>query len=138
MHSCDAWTKDGEGVGDVGGFDGAVFNCVVSHNFHKLGTSRVVSHGLRFAGHNGIFDFALGEVFVMLVDGLYHGNGVHWLHVDVGESTAYAILLMEEGDFFALGGGDDPIAASVVADSESICLQLGEREEIVGANADSP
>jgi hypothetical protein len=55
------------------------------------------------------------------------------LHVDVGESAAHAILLLVEGDLFELGDGDDPIAAGVVADCESICLQLGEREEIGNA-----
>jgi hypothetical protein len=93
-------------------------------------------HGLCLAGHNGVLDFALGEAFATLADGLNHGHGVHGLHVDVGESTAYTILLSEEGDFFAPGGGDNPVATSVVAASKSVRLQLGEREEIGDAVAD--
>jgi hypothetical protein len=94
-----------EGIGNVDGFDGAVFNSV--------------------------FEFAFGEeAFVTLTDGLNHGHGIHGLHVDVGESAAYAALVSEEGDLFALGAGDDPIATSMVADCEPICLQLGEREEV--------
>jgi hypothetical protein len=135
-HSCNAWTKDGEGIGDVHGFDGAVFDSVVPHNFHYLGVSRLAGHGLCLAGHNGILDFALGEAFVMLADVLNHGHGVHGLHVDVGESAAYTVLLSKEGDFFAPWGGDDPVATIVVADSESVCLQLGGREEIGDAIAD--
>ncbi len=135
-HSCDAWTKDGKGVGDVGRFDGAVFNSFVSHHFHELGISRVASHGLCLAGHNGFFDFVFGEAFMTLADGLNHGHGIHGLHVNVGESVAYTVLLSEEGDFFALGGGDNLIATGVIADSESIRLQLGEREEIGNAVAD--
>jgi hypothetical protein len=88
----------------------------------------VTSHVLCLAGCNGIFDFALGEAFVTLVHGLNHGLSVHELHVNVGESVEYTVLLLREGDFFALGIGDNPIATSVVADSESIRLQLGERE----------
>ncbi len=57
VHSWDALTKDGEGIGDVGGFDGAVFNSVVSHHFHELGISKVANHGLGLASLNGIFDF---------------------------------------------------------------------------------
>ncbi len=92
-HSCDARTKDGESIGDVGSFDGAVFNIVVSHHFHELGISRVASHGLGLAGCNGIFDFMLGEAFIMLADNLYHGHSIHGLHVNVGESAAHVVLL---------------------------------------------
>ncbi len=59
--SCDAWTKDGEGNGDVSRSDGAVFDSVVPHHLHKLGVSRVDGHGLCLAGCNGVLDFALGE-----------------------------------------------------------------------------
>ncbi len=96
----------------------------------------MASHGLCLAGCNCLFDVTLGEAFVTLVDGFNHCHSIHGLHVDVGESVAYAVLLSEEGDFFALGGGDDPIATGVVAEGESIHLQLGEREEIGNAIAD--
>ena len=124
-HSCDAQTKDGEGIGDVRRFEGAVFDSVVSHHFLELGVSRVSGYSLCLAGRNGVLDFALGEAFVTLTDGLNHGHGIHGLHIDVGKFAAYAVLLLEEGDFFTPGGGDNPVATSVVADSESVCLQLG-------------
>jgi hypothetical protein len=95
----------------------------------------VAGHSLCLAGRNGIFYVALGEALVTLADNLNYGHGVHGLHVDVGESAAYAVLLSEEGDFFAPGGGDNTVATDVVADSESIRLQLGEREEIGDAVA---
>ncbi len=116
-HSCNARNKDGEGVGDVCRFDGAVFDSVVPHHLNELGVSRVDGHGLCLAGCNGVLDFELGEAFVMLMDGLNHGHGVHGLHVNVGESAAYTVLLSEEGDFFAPRGGEDPVAICVVADS---------------------
>ncbi len=118
------------------GLMGQFFDSVVSHHFHKLGVSRVAGHGLCLAGRNGVLDFVLGEAFVRMADGLNHGNGIHGQHVNVGESMAYNIFLSEEGDFFAPGGGDDPVATGVVADSESIHLQLGGREEIGNAIAD--
>ncbi len=135
-HACNAWTKDGEGIGDVRGFHGAVFDNVVSHHFYELGISRVAGHGLCLVGHNGVLDFALGEAFIMLVDGLNHGHCVHGLHVNKGESAAYAILLSEEDDFFAPGGCDNPVATGVVADSESVRLQLGEGDKIGNAIVD--
>ncbi len=122
MHSCSAWAKDGEGVGNVVGFDGAIFDSVVSHHFNELGFSWVANHGLGLAGGNGILDFALGIAFIVLTDGLVHGLGVHGMLVDVWESATHAILLAMEGDLFVLGGGDDPVATNVVADHESICL----------------
>ncbi len=87
-HSCHAQAKDRAGIGDVDGFDGAVFKGVVFHHFHELGIIRVASYGLRLAGCNGVFDFTLSEAFVTLANGLNHGHGVHGLHVDVGESVA--------------------------------------------------
>ncbi len=68
-HSCDAQIEDGGGIGDVGGFDEAVFNSVVFHHFHKLGINRGASHGLCLADRNGVFDFTLGVAFVTLVVG---------------------------------------------------------------------
>jgi hypothetical protein len=96
----------------------------------------VAGHGLCLAGRNGVLDFMLGEAFITLADGLNHGHSIHGLHVDIGESVAYTVLLSEEGDFFAPGGGDDPVTTGVVADSESVRLQLGEREEIGDAVVD--
>jgi hypothetical protein len=121
-HSCSAWAKDGEGICNVGGFDGAIFDSVASHHFKELGISWVANHGLGLAGGNGILDFALGVAFIALADGLDHGHGVCGMHVNVRESRTHAILLAMEGDLFALGGGDDPVVTGVVADRESICL----------------
>jgi hypothetical protein len=89
------------------GLMGQFFYGVVSRHFCKLGVSRVASHGLCLVGCNDVLDYALGEAYVTLVDGLNHGHSVHGLHLNVGESAAYTILLSEEGDFFALRGSDD-------------------------------
>jgi hypothetical protein len=121
-HSYSTWAKDGEGVSNVGGFDGAIFDSVASHHIKKLGISWVANHGLGFAGGNGILDFALGVAFIALADSLDHGHSVCGMHVNVWESARHAILLAMEGDLFALGGGDNPVATGVVADRESICL----------------
>ncbi len=122
MHSCSVQAKDGEDVGNVGGFDGAIFDSVASHHIEELGISWVANHGLGFVGDDGILDFALGVAFIALADSLDHGYGICGMHVDVRESATHAILLAMEGDLFALGGGDDPVATGVVADRESICL----------------
>jgi hypothetical protein len=121
-HSCSAQAKDGEGVGNVGGFDGAFFDSVASHHIKDLGIIWVANHGLGFAGGDGILDFALGVAFIALTDGLDHGYGICGMHVDVWEYVTHAILLAMEGDLFALGGGDNPVATGVVADRESIYL----------------
>ncbi len=121
-HSCSAWAEDGEGVGNVGGFDGAIFDSVASHHFEKVGISWVANHGLGLVGGDGILDFALGVAFIAPADGLDHGHGDCGMHVDVQESGTHTILLVMEGDLFALGGGDDPVATGVVADRESIRL----------------
>jgi hypothetical protein len=121
-HSCSAWAKDGEGVGNVDRLDGAIFDSVASHHIKELGISWVANHGLGFAGGDGILDFALGVAFKALVDGLGHGYGVRGVHVNVRESATHTILFAVEGELFALGGGDDPVATDVVADRESICL----------------
>jgi len=57
-----------------------------------------------------------------LVDGLGHCYGLLGLHVDVGEATTHSVFFLVEGDLFAVGGGDDPVASGVVTDRESICL----------------
>ncbi len=105
-HSCSARAKDGAGIGNVGGFDGAIVDSVPSHHVKKLGISWVDNHGLGFVGGDGILDFALGVAFIALVEGSSHGYGICGMHVDVRESATHAILFAMEGDFFALGGGD--------------------------------
>jgi hypothetical protein len=121
-HSCSAWAKDGEGIGSVGRFDGAIFDSVASHHFKELGISWVANHGLGLTGSNGILDFVLGVDYLALADGLDHGHSVCGMHVDVWESATHIILLAMEGDLFALGGGDDPVVTDVVTDHESLCL----------------
>ncbi len=82
----------------------------------------MANHGLGLAGGDGILDFVLGVAFIVLADSLNHSHGVRGMYVSVRESATHAILLAVEGDLFALGGGDDPVATGVVADRESICL----------------
>ncbi len=92
-HSCNARAENGASVGDVFGFDGAIFDGFISHHFQELGISWVAGHGLGLAGRNGILDFALGEAFVTLADGLDHCHGRLGLHVNVREATAHAVFL---------------------------------------------
>jgi hypothetical protein len=92
-HSCSARAKDGEGIGNVGRFDGAIFDCVASHHIKELGISWVANHGLGFVGGNGILDLVHGVAFISPADGLDHGHGICGMHVDVRESAAHAILL---------------------------------------------
>jgi hypothetical protein len=75
----------------------------------------VAGHGLGLACSSGVLNFALGEAFVSLGNGLNHCRSIRGLHVDVGEATAHAVLLSVEGDLFALGGRDDPISPGVLA-----------------------
>jgi hypothetical protein len=137
-HSCNAWAKNGASAGDVFGLDGAIFDGFISHHFQELGISWVASHGLGLAGRDGILDFALGEAFIMLADGLDHCHGRPGLHVDVREATAHTVFLSVEGDLVTMRSGDDPVASSVVADCESIFLQLGEGEKVRDAVAHKP
>ncbi len=137
-HSCNAWAEYGASVGDVFGFDGAIFDSFISHHFQELGVSRVAGHGLGLACRDGILDFALGEALVMLADGLDHCHSRRGLHVDVREATAHAVFLLVEGDLFAMRSGEDPIASGVVVDHESVCLQLGEGEKVRDAVAHEP
>ncbi len=125
VHSCYAWAKYGASVGDVFGFDGAIFDSFISHHFQELGVSWVAGHGLGLACRDGILDFALGEAFVTLADGLDHCHGRLRLHVNVRDATAHAVFLLVEGNLIAMRSGDDPVASDVVADRESVCLQLG-------------
>jgi hypothetical protein len=115
-HSCNAWAKYGASVGDVFGFDEAIFDNFISRRFQELGVSRVAGHGLGLACRDGILDFALGEAFVTLADGLDHCHGCLGLHVDVREATTHAVFLSVEGDLFAMRSSDNPIASGVVAD----------------------
>ena len=103
------------GVSDVVGVDQEVFDRVVSHHFEELSIGGVAGHGLGLVCSNGILNFALGEAFILLANGLDHRHSIRGLHVNVGESTARAVLFSVEGDFLALGGHDDPISSSVVA-----------------------
>ena len=96
----------------------------------------MAGHGLGLACSSGILNFALGEAFILLANGLNHRNSIRGLHVDVGEAMAHAILLSVEGDLFALGGHDNPIFPGVVAYREAVCLQLGQGEKIGNAVAD--
>jgi hypothetical protein len=122
VHSCNSLAKYGASVGDVFRFDGAIFDSVISHHFQELGIGRVAGHGLGLACRNGILDYTLGKTFVLLANRLDHCHGCLGLHVDVREATAHAVFLSVEGDLFAVGSGDDPIASGVVADCESVCL----------------
>ena len=137
-HSCNAWAEYGASVGYVFRFDGAIFDSVISHHFQELGVGRVASHGLGLACRNGILDFTLGKTFLSLADHLDHCHGYLGLHVDVREATAHAVFFSVEGDLFAVGSGDDPIASGEVADCESVCLQLGEGEKFYNAIAHEP
>ena len=109
-------------------FDWAVFDRVVTYHFEELGVGGVACHGLGLACSSGILNFAFGVAFILLANGLNHSHSIRGLHVDVGESTAYAVLFLVEGDLLALGGRDDPISSGEVANREAICLQLGQGE----------
>jgi hypothetical protein len=136
-HSCNAWAEYGASIGDVFGFDGEIFDGFISHHFQELGISWVAGHGLGLACRNGILDLALGEAFVT-ADGLDHCHGRLGLHVDVREATAHAVFLSVEGDLVAMRSGDDPVASGVVADRESVYLQLGEGEKVCDAIVHEP
>jgi hypothetical protein len=45
---------------------------------------------------------------------------------------------MVKDDFFTMGGGDNPLATGLVADGETVLLQLGEGEKIGNAVAHEP
>ena len=132
-HSCYARAKYGASVGDVFGFNGEIFDSFISHHFQKLGVSGVASHGLGLVCCNGILEFALILSFVALADGLGNCYGLLGLHVDVGEATTHAIFLLLEGDFFAVGSGDNTVTADVVANPATVCLKLGEGEKVCNA-----
>ena len=110
------------------GSDWAVFDRVVTHHFEELGVGGVPCHGLGLACSSGILSFAFGEAFILLANSSDHSHSIRGLHVDVGESTAHAILFSVGGDHLALGGRDIPISSGVVANHEAICLQLGQGE----------
>ncbi len=137
-HSCDARAKNGASIGDEFGFDGAIFDGFISHHFQDSGVSWVAGHGLGLADRDGILDFALGEAFVTLADGLDHCHDRLGLHVNVREAMAQAVFLSVEGDLVAMKSGDNPVASGVAADRESICLQLGEGEKVRDAVAHRP
>jgi hypothetical protein len=116
------------GASDVIGFDWAVFDRVVTHHFEKLSVSGVACRGLGLWCSSGILNFTFGEAFILLANNLDHSHSIRGLHVNVGESTAHAVLFSVEGDLLALEGHEDPISSSVVANCEAICLQLGQGE----------
>ena len=91
-HSCYAWIKDGESIGDVCGFDREIFDRFISHHFVELGVSGVASHGLSFACCDCVEDLTLGETFVALANSLDHCHGCFGLHVNVWESAAYSVF----------------------------------------------
>jgi hypothetical protein len=122
----------------VFGFDEEFFAGFITHHFQELGIGWVAGHGLGLACRDGILDFALGEAFVTLADALDHCHGSLGLHVNVREATAHAVFLSVEGDLVAMRSGDNPVASGVVADRESICLQLGEGEKVRDAVAHKP
>ena len=120
-HSCYAWIKDGESIGDVCGFDREIFYRFISHHFVELGVGGVAGHGLSFACCDCGKDLMLGETFVALANDLDHCHGLLGAHVDVRETATYAVFLLVEGDLFAMRSGENPILANVVADCESVC-----------------
>ena len=122
LRTPDIWAEDGASVGDVFGFNGAMFDSFISCHFQKLGVGGVVGHGLGLACRNGILEFALGETFVALANGLDHFHGLLGVHVDVREAATHAVFFSVEDDLFTMRGGDDPISAGVVADCESVCF----------------
>ena len=65
----------------------------------------------------------------------YGGRGVR---IEVGEVAADIVSLTVKGDFFAVGGGDNPLTTGLVADGEAVVLQLGEGEKIGNAVAHEP
>jgi hypothetical protein len=126
MHSCDAWTKYGVGISNLFGFDEAIINSVASHHGLESGIGGVACHGLVFVSNYGIANLALHEAFVVLADGLNHCHSRCGPHVEVGKSATHAIWFVMEGDLFILGSSDNPFTSSVVADSETLVVQLGE------------
>ena len=65
-------------------------------------------------------------------------RGFFGLHVDIWETAAHAVFFLVEGDLFAVGGSDNPIAPGVVTDRETVCLELGEGEKVCDAVAYEP
>jgi hypothetical protein len=60
------------------------------------------------------------------------------VYVEVGEAAADTVGFTVECNVFALGGGDNPVPAGMVADSKTIILQLQEGEEISISVPDEP
>ncbi len=92
-------------ISNVFGFDGEIFNGLISHHFVELSIGGMPGHGLCLAHGNGIKDFALGENLVALADGLNCGHGGRGVHIKVREAVAESISLVVKDDFFAMGGG---------------------------------
>jgi hypothetical protein len=119
VHSCDAQAKDCMHISYVFGFDGAIFII-----------GGMPGHGLCLACSDGFKDFALGETLIMLANGLNHGHSGRGAHIKVGETTSDALGLAMKDDFFAIEVGDNLLATGLVADGETVLLQLGEGEKI--------
>jgi hypothetical protein len=60
------------------------------------------------------------------------------VHVEVGEAAADAVGFTVEYNVFALGGGDIPVPAGMLADAKTVVLQLQEGEEISNSIPDKP
>ena len=112
------------------GLTGQFFYYSVSHHFVELGIGAVAYHGLGLGCRDGVLGFTFCVSFVALADCLGHFHGLLGLHVDLGEALTHSVFFLVEGDLFALRGGDNPFASCVVTDRESICLYLGEGEEV--------
>ena len=114
----------------MAGFDRAVFDRVVTHHFEELSVGGVACRGLGLVCSSCILNFAFGEAFILLANGLDHSHSICGLHGNVGESTAHTVFFLVEvqGDLLVLGGREDPISSGVVACREDICLQLGQGE----------
>jgi hypothetical protein len=61
-----------------------------------------------------------------------------WIAYQGRESHGRAVGLEVKYDVFAMGGGDNPLAMVLVADGETVVLQLGDGEKIGDANAHKP
>ncbi len=100
-------------ISNVFGFDGAFFYVFISCHIVELSAGGMPGHGLCLAPGDGIEDLVFGETLVALANGLNHGHGGCGAHIEVGEAAADTIGLAVKDDFFAVGGGDNPLANSL-------------------------
>ncbi len=66
------------------------------------------------------------------------GYGGRGARNEVGKVMADTVSLTVKDDFFAVGGGDNPLTTGLVADGEAVVLQLGEGEKIGNAITHEP